>query len=119
MPINIMVYSDTIKLKLKAQESCNITGNVENIMRKSFIENGICNVFLKGSTGAVIINENEPMLLEDLRNVLEKLSNPKEIYQHVENAYSHIKAMLIGSSQQLYWGYWKSIRSSLPWWSWR
>jgi secondary thiamine-phosphate synthase enzyme len=98
-----MVYSESIKVKIKSQEFFDITGKVEEIVRSAEadedIENGICNVFVVGST--VMINENNPMLLEDFRRTLEKISGSKEIYQHVENAYSHIRSMLIGSSQSI------------------
>jgi secondary thiamine-phosphate synthase enzyme len=100
-----MAYSETIKVKIKSQEFCDITGKVEDIVRNAEaeedIEDGICNVFAAGSTAAVIINENDPMLLEDFRRTLEKMSGSKEIYQHVENAYSHIRSMLTGSSQSI------------------
>jgi secondary thiamine-phosphate synthase enzyme len=114
--INSMAYSDTIKVKIKSQEFYDITGKVEDIVRQSDVDDGICNVFDAGATGAVIINENEPMLLEDLRKVLEKISSSQELYQHIENAYSHIRSALIGSSQsipvkdgKLILGTWQSI----------
>ena len=96
-----MAYSETIKVKLKSQGFHDITGEVENIVRKSEIDDGICNLFAVGSTGAMLINENEPMLLEDFRKTLEKISSSKELYQHIENAYSHIRSMLIGNSQSI------------------
>jgi secondary thiamine-phosphate synthase enzyme len=96
-----MAYSETIKLKIKSQEFCDITGKVEDIVKEADVEDGICNVFISGSTGSVIINENEPMLLEDFRRTLEKVSSSKELYQHIENAYSHIRSMLTGSSQSI------------------
>jgi secondary thiamine-phosphate synthase enzyme len=100
-----MAYSETIKVKIKSQEFCDITGKVEDIVRNAEaeedIEDGICNVFAAGSTAAVIINENDPMLLEDFRRTLEKVSSSQELYQHVENAYSHIRSMLTGSSQSI------------------
>jgi secondary thiamine-phosphate synthase enzyme len=96
-----MAYSETIRLKLRSQESCNITGNVENIVRKSQIEEGVCNVFLKGSTGSIIVNENDPMLMEDVKRSMEKVSASKDIYQHMDNSYSHIRAILMGSSQSI------------------
>ena len=111
-----MVYSDTIKVKVKSQGFYDITGKVEEIIRKSEVDDGICNVFIAGSTGSVILNENEPMLLEDFRKVLEKISNSQDLYQHMENAYSHIRSALIGSSQsipvkegKLMLGTWQSI----------
>jgi secondary thiamine-phosphate synthase enzyme len=96
-----MAYSETIKIKVKSQDFYDITGKVEGIVRRSEVDEGICNVFIAGSTGAVILNENEPMLLEDFRKILEKISNSKDLYQHIENAYSHIRSALIGCSQSI------------------
>jgi len=96
-----MVYSDTIKVKLKSQDSYDITAKVADVVRKSKIENGICNIFVVGSTAALVINENEPMLLEDFRRTLEKISDPKDLYQHTENAPSHIRSILTGNGQSI------------------
>ena len=96
-----MVYSETIKVKLKSQGFHDITGEVENIIRKSETDDGVCNIFAVGSTGAILINENEPMLLEDLRKTLEKISGSEEFYQHMENAYSHIRSSIIGNSHSI------------------
>jgi secondary thiamine-phosphate synthase enzyme len=96
-----MAYSETIKLKMKSQEFYDITEKVKGVLKESDIDDGICNVFAVGSTASVVINENEPMLLEDFRRTLEKVSSSKELYQHIENAYSHIRSMLIGSNQSV------------------
>ena len=96
-----MAYSETIKVKLKSQDFHDITGKVEDIIRKSEIEDGVCNVFAVGATGAIVVNENEPMLLADFKRTLEKISSSKEFYQHMENAYSHIRSVLIGNSQSI------------------
>lgn len=96
-----MAYSETIKLKMKSQEFYDITEKVKGVLKESDVDDGICNVFAVGSTASVVINENEPMLLEDFRRTLEKVSSSKELYQHIENAYSHIRSMLIGSNQSI------------------
>ena len=96
-----MIYTETIKLKVKSQGFSNITGKVEDIVRKSKIKNGICVLFAVGATGGIIVNEDEPMLLEDLRNSLEKVSGKDEIYHHAANAYSHIRSSLLGNSQTI------------------
>ena len=111
-----MVYKESIKLKLKSQEIGDITGNIEEIVRKSEIEDGICSIFVMGATGSLIVNENEPMLIEDFKKTLEKISPSKDLYQHMENAHSHIRSILIGNSQtipvrkgELLLGTWQNI----------
>ena len=96
-----MVYSEIIKLKMKSKSFSDITNQVEEIIRSSEIKNGICTVFAVGSTSAVLINEDEPMLLQDLKNSLEKVAPEDEIYHHSENANSHIKSAFMGNSQTI------------------
>jgi len=111
-----MVYSETIKLKIKSQDFFDITDKVESIVKRSKIQNGICTIFSVGGTSSVLINENEPMLIQDLKDCLEKIASEEKIYHHAENAYSHIRAALVGGSQtvpvkdgDIILGTWQSI----------
>jgi len=111
-----MSYSETIKLKIKSQEFVEITDKVEKIVKTSEIQNGICTIFSAGGTSSVLINENEPMIIQDLKDSLEKIAPEEKIYHHAENAYSHIRASFIGSSQtvpvkdsKVVLGTWQSI----------
>jgi secondary thiamine-phosphate synthase enzyme len=111
-----MFHSGSIKVKLGKNEVLDITGKVEDILRKSGVENGLCSVFCHGSTGSVFINENEPMLFEDYRKLLGRTTDSKDIHQHIENAASHMSSILTGSNQTvpvrnglLVLGTWQSI----------
>lgn len=97
--ITLMLYAKTIKLTIKSQGFEDITSRVDDIIRNSGASSGLCNVFATGSTCAVMINENEPMLLQDINDVLERIAPNEEIYNHSENAHSHIRAALLGSSK--------------------
>jgi secondary thiamine-phosphate synthase enzyme len=94
-----MIYTETVKAKVKSQEFFNITGKVESVVRKSKVKEGVCVLFSVGATSGLLINEDEPMLLEDTRKILEKAVPENHIYQHTDNAHSHIKSSLIGNSQ--------------------
>jgi secondary thiamine-phosphate synthase enzyme len=96
-----MIYTDRIKVRVKSQEFFNITGKVEDIVRKSKVKNGVCVLFAVGATSGLLINEDEPMLLEDLRKSMEKIAGENQIYQHAENAYSHIRSSITGNSQSI------------------
>jgi len=111
-----MIYQETIKLKIKSQDFFDITDKIESIIKRSEIQNGICTVFAVGSTSGVLINENEPMLIQDLKDSLEKVASEETLYHHAENAYSHIRAALVGGSQtvpvkdgDIILGTWQSI----------
>jgi secondary thiamine-phosphate synthase enzyme len=96
-----MIYNETMKLKIKSQDFLDVTGKVEEIVKKSEIQNGICNIFAVGATSAVLINENEPMLNQDLKDSLEKVSPEDGIYHRAENAFSHLRSAFIGNSQSI------------------
>jgi secondary thiamine-phosphate synthase enzyme len=111
-----MNYSETIKLKIKSQEFFEITDKVESIIKKSKIQNGICSIFAIGSTSAVLINENEPMIIQDFKDSLEAVASEEKLYHHAENAHSHIRAAFLGNSQtipikdgKIILGTWQSI----------
>ncbi|OPY24338.1 MAG: hypothetical protein A4E23_00328 [Methanomethylovorans sp. PtaU1.Bin073] len=86
----------------RAVEFIDITDDVLTEVYKSSIQNGICLVSTTHTTTAIIINENEPGLLSDMFNLLNKLVPPGAGYNHDRidnNADSHLRAMLLGSSE--------------------
>jgi secondary thiamine-phosphate synthase enzyme len=111
-----MIYTETIKLKIDSQKYVDITTKVEDVVNKSKVKDGMCIVFSIGSTSGVILNENEPMLIKDIQNALEVVSDPDKIYNHSENAFSHIRSSVAGNNQiipiedgQLVRGTWQDI----------
>ncbi|WP_370572575.1 secondary thiamine-phosphate synthase enzyme YjbQ [Methanomethylovorans sp.] len=87
-----------------AVELIDITDDVITNVNKSSIRNGICVVSTPHTTTAIIINENEPGLLSDMFNLLNKLVPPGAGYNHDRidnNADSHLRAMLLGSSETI------------------
>ena len=83
------------------------------------ITNGMVNIFTKHSTSAICVNENEKGLLADLEKVLKDLVKENDNYRHDfidNNAASHLRAFLLGSSEtipivdgRLDLGTWQSI----------
>jgi len=116
------VYYDEIKIKTqKETEVIDITQEVQNIVDKSKIKNGIACVFVPGSTGCITTIEYEPGLKKDFPKMLEKIAPKGEYYYHHEtwdddNGHSHIRASLIGPSitipikeKRLLHGTWQQI----------
>ncbi len=60
-----------------APEFIDITDRVNDFVRQSDIRNGMVLVFSKHTTVAITIQENEPLLLGDMANMLERLSPAK------------------------------------------
>lgn len=88
----------------KRQELIDITSQINSIIKKSKIKNGICNVFAAHATAAIIINENyDPNICLDLLDALNKLI-PSGIWRHDKidgNADSHIKSAILGPSETI------------------
>jgi secondary thiamine-phosphate synthase enzyme len=89
----------------KKQELIDITGQVNEIIKKSKLRDGLCNVYVKHTTAAVIINENDdPNICSDLLNAMNKTFPDKAGYLHDRmdgNAGAHIKAAVLGPSETL------------------
>jgi|SRR3989338_643279 len=88
----------------KKQELIDITKDIDSIIKKSKIKNGICNVFAAHATAAVIINENyDSNICLDLLDALNKLV-PSGIWRHDRidgNADAHIKSAIFGPSETI------------------
>ena len=68
------------------------------------IRDGVVNVFTRHSTSAICINENEKGLLADFEKALKDIVKEKDNYKHDfidNNAASHIRAFLLGSSESI------------------
>ena len=57
-----------------APEFIDITERIISIVEKSEVTNGIATIFSRHTTSAIIIQENEPLLLNDMSSLLENLS---------------------------------------------
>ncbi len=81
-----------------------ITSDINKELASLNLSNGIVNVFSKHSTTGIVINENESGLLSDFKKSLEDVILSSNNYKHDRidnNASSHLKAFLIGSSQSI------------------
>ncbi|HOM26948.1 MAG TPA: secondary thiamine-phosphate synthase enzyme YjbQ [bacterium] len=84
----------------KRTEFIDITQNIEEIVRKKNIKNGICFLFVPHTTCGLTINENaDPSVKKDIIDKLEEIVPEGDRYSHLEgNADSHIKSTLTGHS---------------------
>jgi secondary thiamine-phosphate synthase enzyme len=82
-------------------EFINITNEVEDLLNKSGIQEGLCLVNAMHITASVFINDEERGLKEDFKGWLEKLA-PSDIgrYQHnltgEDNGHAHLKRTVMG-----------------------
>jgi secondary thiamine-phosphate synthase enzyme len=102
-------------------ELVNITEEVEDLVRKSGVQEGLCLVNAMHITASVFINDNESGLHQDYLDWLEKLAphEPVSQYRHngfEDNADAHMKRQVMGrevvvaiTEGQLHFGPWERI----------
>jgi secondary thiamine-phosphate synthase enzyme len=79
----------------------NITRNVQEVITKSGIKEGLCLVNAMHITASVFINDDEPGLHQDYKKWLEKLAPHEPISQYAHNGYednadAHLKRQIMG-----------------------
>ena len=95
---------DTLDVRTgRRADAIDITDRVQEVVRESGVQTGLCQVYVPHTTAGVFINENaDPDALSDILARLEALVPWEDGYQHAEgNAAAHIKATLVGSSQSV------------------
>jgi len=78
-----------------------LTEEVQNVVSKSTIKNGIVHVFAPHATGVLILTENDYALLNDIKTFLEEMVPKQRAYQHPSNAHSHLRSMLLPPDKTL------------------
>lgn len=92
-----------------------ITNEVAELVRVSGLREGVANVFSRHTTAAVCIQEDEPLLLEDLREFLERSAPATAHYRHNDfrvrtvhmhddespNGHAHCQQMILGTSESV------------------
>lgn len=106
-----MIINKSLKINSNSNfQIIDITNEISRIFDEikfnepNSISNGILTIFTKHSTSAIVVNENERGLLSDFEFILEDLVADKNNYAHDRidnNASSHLKSFLLGSSETI------------------
>jgi len=96
---------ETIHLSTRSREVLvDITGQVEDLVRRSGIRDGLVNIYAQGATAAVMIQENwDESVQTDVVELLRKLV-PQGVWRHDAqdgNGDAHLKAGLVGPSESI------------------
>ena len=93
-------------------EFIDLTQQLDRLVAESGVETGILNVQSLHTTTAIVVNEHEPLLLDDFRDFLEQAAPRDFDYRHDDatirtvnltaaerpNGHSHCRALLLPSS---------------------
>lgn len=123
---NSIISIDTVE----ELQIVDITERIKELIKKTAVKNGIINIQSLHTTASVFVNENEPLLLQDIKEHLEHCSPKNKAYNHNNfeirtvnmcpdekpNAHSHCRALHMPTSVclnivegKLQIGLWQSI----------
>ena len=81
------------------QEFINITPELKKILKESSIQEGMMLVSAMHITAGVYVNDDEPGLIEDIQEWLQKLAPENPSYLHhrtgESNGHAHLRSMLV------------------------
>jgi secondary thiamine-phosphate synthase enzyme len=98
-----------------ALEFIDLTDEIASLVARAGVRFGMANIQTLHTTGMIVVNEHEPLLLEDMRCLLERLAPCDEDYRHDDfarrtvnlnpqeraNGHSHCKALFLRTSECL------------------
>lgn len=115
------IYTEYININTSNRiDFVNITEEVQKIVDKSEVKEGIVLINPMHITASVFVNDNESGLLRDFKEWLEKLAPQKFNYKHhqtgEDNGFSHLWRTIMGressvaiTNGQLDFGTWETI----------
>lgn len=96
---------ETLRVRTRKKfEVVDLTREVADVVARAAVAEGICTVFVRHATAAIIINENaDPGFRLDVVAALDKLF-PEGIWEHDkvdDNGAAHLKAAFLGPSETI------------------
>jgi len=103
-------FNKTIEIDSKKQfDIVDLTEKIKSFIKESCLKNGMINIQSMHTTASVFVQEQEPLLLDDIKKCLERLIPQNINYNHDDfdkrtinfcndecrNGHSHCKAMLL------------------------
>jgi secondary thiamine-phosphate synthase enzyme len=105
-------------IEIKSKETLDIvdiTDKITTFLKESKIKNGFVNIQTKHTTATIFLNENEPLLITDIKKNLDQLAKRDIYYAHddfkirkvnmcddeCDNGHSHCKALYLPSNLTL------------------
>ena len=114
---NFKVTNSSINFCTKGEiEFVDLSEKIQQAVDSSNVQNGLVHVFAPHATGVLILTENDPALLSDIKAFLEELAPKNKAYSHPSNAHSHLRSVLLPPDKilpvvdgQVEFGTWQSL----------
>ena len=117
-----MIEQQTISVHTQGRSTINITSEVEQVLRNSCIETGLCHVFVHHSSASLIITENaDSDVRRDLENFISKLvqdgdpaylhdqEGPDDMAAHIRSVLTQTEISIPITSRRLGLGTWQGL----------
>lgn len=95
-------------------EWIDLTPRLENFVVGSGLQTGLVNIQVRHTTAAIVVNEDEPLLRQDLERMLERAAPAAAGYAHDQlhlrtgvppderpNGHSHVRALFLRASESI------------------
>ncbi|NLO28707.1 MAG: YjbQ family protein [Actinobacteria bacterium] len=84
-------------------DTVDLTAEVREFVKGTGLSDGAVTVFVPGATGALTTLEFEPGVVQDFKNLFDRIVSPAEHYEHNVthpdvNGHAHVRAGLLGPS---------------------
>jgi len=114
--LSFVVTSETLDYSTEhALQFIDITEDVRDVIARSGLATGQVSVVSAHTTAAVIVNEHEPLLLNDMARVLSRLAPAGDYYEHNDfsirtvnmtaeecaNGHAHCQHLFLGASETI------------------
>jgi secondary thiamine-phosphate synthase enzyme len=111
--MRVLTRIETVRT-MQRMEFVDVTDAVARCVADARIEDGYVVVFSRHTTAAIRVNEHEPLLLEDMAQLLDRLA-PEGNYRHDDfsvrtvnltehervNGHAHCRSLLLGASESV------------------
>lgn len=112
----LTIFGDSLELQSRERtQFVDLTEWVAETLERSGVVHGLAQIQVLHTTAAIMVNENEPRLLEDFKTLLERLAPGNGVYAHDDmeqrrahalpeerpNGHAHARALLVGPSKIL------------------
>jgi len=99
-----MMIEDLVVKTQRTEELVDLTDRLQQVVRQSGVQQGVCCVFVPHTTAGVTINEHaDPDVVIDLLSALREMVPADRPWRHGEgNSPAHVKASLMGADQRVW-----------------
>lgn len=112
----LVAFAETLEYQTSHQlEFIDITADVQNVVARSGVQYGQVTIFSQHTTAAIVLNEHEPLLLNDMARVLARFAPAGNYYEHNDfskrtvnmtdeecaNGHAHCQHLLLGASEHV------------------